>query len=201
MYFAFVESIDELNGDALKERDDMPDYWRNILDRRDDDSLQFPTHGIWLDCVRYDYFSSITWRGDVCRRNEDEDAVLRRKQLIELDANQFAVILLLMNHADGSRALESFQEGSWHEIQLRQLHGLPVVAASDFDVAAVQACRLEWRYEVERQQRDVLHNVFNLEFLPDARWGGRGGEPWRPLSLPPSKDMGLYDLPYHMLKG
>lgn len=193
MYLAFVEAIDQLDGDALKTRDGMPDYWIDILDERNVASLDLPTHRIWLDCVRSDYFSGIEWRHETCRRNDDAAASRRRHQLLDLDPDQFATVLLLLSPNDGSggaAALEQFQEGSWHEVELNSLRGLPVVAASDFDLVVAQRCYFEWQHEVAELERDVLRNVFNLDFIPDADWGERGSKPPQPRPKPSAKDMG-----------
>jgi hypothetical protein len=187
-YFAFVESMDELDGDVLKTREGLPDHWLDMLAEREALGMQLPTHCIWLDCVRCDYFSGLTWSGRTCRRNDVEDGNRRRQQLLELDPDQLATVLLVMNHDDG--ALEPFQEGSWHDIELKQWSGLPVVAASDFDLIAAQRCYFGWLREVEAADRRLLQNVFNLDFLPDAGGGEWGGSPPRPGNEPSWKDVG-----------
>lgn len=190
-YFAFVESIDALNEDALKDRGGLPDYWFDILGERDVSSLGPPTHRIWLDCVREDYFSGLDWRTEPCQRNNADDAIRRRKQLLDMDAKQFATVFLLMNDADGKDALEQFQEGSWHEIRLDLLHGLPVVAAADFDLIAAQRCYMQWRSNVTERDARLLLNVFNLDFLHDVDWGEKGSTPPQPLGGPtPWEDIG-----------
>lgn len=187
-YFAFVESIDTLDGERLRDRDALPGYWSHILDIRNAGALDPPTHRIWLDCVRRDYFLSLDWREETCTRNRIDDANKRRRQLLEMDTDQLATVLLLMNRDDEDDALERLQEGSWHQIELRPSHGLPVVVAPDFDLVAARLYYLRWKDEVPQLERDWLLNVFNLEFVLDADLGERGGPTWRPYSGPPSKE-------------
>lgn len=192
-YFAFVEAIDALDGEALKQSKDMPEYWLDILSRRSDDDLKDPTHRIWLDCVRQDYFLNLDWRNETCRRNQFDDANRRRHELLEMDADQFAAIFLLVNAADAAGNIEQFREGSWHEITLSPSTGLPVVAAPDFDLAEVQPCYIRG-YEATEANRNLLLNVFNLDFLPDADLDGNGGTPSWPHGGSPLQDIGAYSI-------
>jgi hypothetical protein len=187
-YFAFVESIDALDGAAWRDRDSLQDHWRAILEARKELPSGLPTHRIWLDCVRRDYFLSLPWRDEKCERNDVDDANRRRQRLLEMDADQFAAVLLLIHRDDEDGATDLLVEGSWHRIVLSPSRGLPVVAAPDFDLEAAQLYYLQWHGDVLQIERDELLKVFNLEFVPDADWGERGGPSWRPYTRPPSKE-------------
>jgi hypothetical protein len=193
-YFAFVESIDALDGASLRDRDGMQDHWRAVLDARMELPTGLPTHRIWLDCVRRDYFLSLPWRDEKCERNDVRDANQRRQHVLDMDADQFVTVLLLMNRDDEFGATDLLVEGSWHRIVLSSSQGLPVVAAPDFDLVAAQLYSLRWHGEVLQIERDELLKVFNLEFVPDAQWGERGGPSWRPYPRVPSKEAEFTDL-------
>ena len=192
-YFAFVEGIDALDGEALKNSKGLPEYWPDILTRRNDDDLKHPTHRIWLDCVRLDYFINLDWLHETCKRNYFDDANRRRQQLLEMDSDQFAVILLLFHPDDAAGNIEQFREGSWHEITLNPSTGLPVVAAPDFDLVEAQSCYIHG-HEATEANRIALLNVFNLDFIPDADLGEHGGTPPWPHGGPPFEDIGTYPI-------
>ena len=190
-YFAFVEAIDALDDKAMKNREGLPEYWPDILSLRDAADLKHPTHRIWLDCVRRDYFLNLEWLHEPCRRDQLEDANRRRQRLLDMDVDQFAVVLLLFNSEDAAGNIEQFREGSWHDIALNPSSGLPVVAAPDFDLVEARPCYIQG-HEAAQANRHLLQNVFNLDFLPDADLGGRGGTPSWPYGEPPLEHFGKY---------
>ncbi|HTV87148.1 MAG TPA: hypothetical protein VME63_17245 [Dyella sp.] len=196
LYYAFVESTDALDGKRLDDRAGLPEYWPGILTRRREASLYEPTHRVWLDCVRRDYFLDLDWRTEPCERNNIEHANKRRRQLLGMDPHQLATVLLLTHREDEDGAMEPLQEGSWHRIELGSFHGLPVVVAPDFDLIAAQEHYLRWYGEVTQLERDWLANVFNVDFVPDAQWGDRGGPTPPPYPQAPSKDAG-FTYPIH----
>ncbi|HKT27594.1 hypothetical protein [Dyella sp.] len=189
-YFAFVEAIDPLSDEAMKHRERLPEHWPGILDRRHPDSRP-PTHRVWLDCVRRDYFLDLDWVRAPYKRSMPEVDNQRRHLLLEMDVDQFATILLLLSDTDIHGGVEQIQEGSWQEIILSPSVGLPVVAAADFDLIDAQPCYITGQ-DAAKEHRDLLLNVFNLEFLPDADFGEYGGTPPWPGGGPPFENVGIY---------
>jgi len=189
-YFAFVEAIDPLGEEAMKNREWLPEYWADILERRHADS-KLPTHRIWLDCVRRDYFLALDWVHQPYPRNEPDAHSQRRQHLLGMDADQFATILLLLSDTDVAGGMEQIQEGAWQEVTLSPSLGLPVVAAADFDLIEAQPCYITGQ-DAENEHRDLLLSVFNLDFLPDADLGEYGRTPPWPRGGPPFENFGLY---------
>lgn len=119
-YFAFVESSELIDWDALDNTDDIPKEYRQILDIRKELIMSPPRRSFWLDCIKADYFDSLDWRNDVCRINNEEDLEERRKKIKDLVSSNFLVALLLIGDDNEDEFADTLglEESEWHIIKL-----------------------------------------------------------------------------------
>jgi hypothetical protein len=190
-FFAFVESSDELLSRELHAGGHDGKWFAELLKARDAQGLGAPRRVAWLDCVRAEYFSSLAWRGERCEINDPADAARRKARLDTLDASQFRVALLPIGTAgDDEHAFwAAMTQSLWHLVAFGE-PGIPVVVAPDFDLAlgGVTLTGIRYHRPCHEGERASLYNVFNLNFLPDARRDGLGGTPTDvpPGGLPPA---------------
>lgn len=189
-YFAFVESIDELPNVALT--GEVPLGWSSVLQRRQADHLRLPTHALWLDCVREEYFLGLEWLNEVCEPGNRVHAAQRRERLQSLDPTQFVVALVLLSDAmvDENYPLGEFFGAAWHKVSLRKSNGIPASVDSDFDLAleSVTAQVRYVRYEAKctDEERLALLNVFSLNFIPDVDFDEGNHSPGNAITPPKS---------------
>lgn len=165
-YFAFVEDDEWLNSGAFEKVGQQ--WWAPIVLERARRDLDVPARLVWLDCVSANYFMSLPWRDEICQIGNPQQSERRRRFINELDPSQFLIVPLFLS----AKELEtSLDEADWHRVWIDKEAGLPILASADYDFEGVPADLRYLRYEAEcsEPERISLRNVFNLNFLPDAR--------------------------------
>ena len=186
-FFTFVEDVEPCAFD----RPQVPkeDWWTPILAARGSMNLEPPARLVWLDCVSAPYFESLPWRDELCNIGDFAASQRRRRQILELDATKFLIVpLFLGESANEWEMLQAFGEADWHRVVIdTQRIGSPVLSAPDYDFGPNAALRyLRFEAECSLTELGRLRNVFNLNFIPNAKieHGGMRGEP-TPTPLPP----------------
>lgn len=193
-YFAYVEAtdvwgLDESWADLPPAGADEPTefaWLRRLVWSRGRAGLAWPSHAVWLDCVRSDYIDELPWRDEPCEIGNAAQSRQRRERIVEFDASRFRIALLLVGTRDlDGRGVAPFTEDLWHRVELGA-GDLPVVTAADYEFGPGEplADRLQYVDRCSEPERRWLVNVFSLNFLPDAGGAERGG------AGPPSPEPG-----------
>jgi hypothetical protein len=170
-YFAFVEGFEEIG--KAKGTEWIPKWWFKLLSNRH--GLSVPTHCAWLDCVRTHDFLKLEWRFEDCAIGDSAQGSSRRDKIKSLPDSMFKIVFVPLSKklAAEAKVINAFQASTWHRIILGPRPGLSVVAGPDFDLqdGAIEYLNLEHYGACLLEEREQLTNVFNLNFISDAKFG------------------------------